>query len=126
MLRKFNPEGAPAPAFYSHGVEVTSPQRLLFVAGQVGVKADGSVAEGIEEQTRVAIGNLKAVLAGAGMDISDIVKTTIYLTDESHMQGFAAAGGGLLPAPPPATTLVFVKALASPEMLVEIEATAAA
>ena len=125
MPRKFNPEGVPAPAFYSHGVEVASPQRLLFVAGQVGVKADGSVPEGIAEQTRVAIGNLNAVLAGAGMDNTDIVKSTIYLTDESLMEGFAAAGGPLLPSPPPATTLVYVKALASPALLVEIEAIAA-
>ena len=125
MLRKFNPEGAPAPAFYSHGVEVVSPQRMVFVAGQVGVRADGTVPEGIAEQTRVAIDNLKAVLAGAEMDVSDIVKSTIYLTDESLMEGFAAAGGGLLPSPPPATTLLYVKALASPALLIEIEAIAA-
>lgn len=126
MSRKFNPKGVTPPAFYSHGVEVVSPQRLVFVAGQVGVRPDGSVAEGIAEQTRVAIGNLNTVLAEAGMDGSNIVKSTIYLTDESLMEGFVAAGGPLLPSPPPATTLVYVKALASPALLVEIEAVAAA
>jgi len=126
MLRMFNPEGTPAPAFYSQGVEATSPQRLLFVSGQVGVGPDGSVPDGIEEQTRAAIANLNVVLAGAGMDNSNIVKTTIYLTDERHMQGFAMAGAGLLPSPPPATTLLIVKALASPALLIEIEAIAAA
>ncbi|HRP78247.1 MAG TPA: RidA family protein [Aquamicrobium sp.] len=126
MSRKFNPEGVPAPGFYSHGVEIVSPQRLVFVAGQVGVRADGSVAEGIGEQARVAVANLNAVLAAAGMDGSNIVKSTIYLTDESLMDGFAAAAGPLLPSPPPATTLVYVKALASPALLVEIEAVAAA
>ena len=125
MPRKFNPEGFPAPAFYSHGVEVEASSRMLFVSGQVGVKPDGSLGADIGEQTRAAITNLTAVLAGAGMEPADIVKTTIYLTDETNFEGFAAAGASMLASPPSATTLVYVKALASPAMLVEIEAIAA-
>lgn len=125
MIRKFNPPGASTPQFYSHGVEVTSPQRMLFVSGQVGVRPDGSVAEGIAEQTQVALANLQSVLLGAGMELSDIVKSSIYLTDESLFPGFAEAGAPLVSSPPPATTLVYVKALASPALLVEIEAIAA-
>lgn len=125
MPRKFNPEGVAAPSFYSHGVEVEAGSRMVFVSGQVGVGPDGMPGDGIGEQTKIAIANLNAVLAGAGMDASDIVKTTIYLTDESHFEGFAAAGGPLLPQPAAATTLLYVKALASPALLVEIEAVAA-
>lgn len=124
MLRKFNPAGLPAPVAYSQGVEATSFQKIVFVSGQVGVRADGSMAEGIQEQTRTAIANMNTVLADAGMDASNIAKATIYLTDESLLGDFMAAGGGLLPTPPPATTLLFVKALASPALLVEIEAIA--
>lgn len=125
MPRKFNPEGMGAPAFYSHGAEVEAGARMVFVSGQVGVGADGSVAEGIGEQTKVATENLRAVLAAAGMDVADIVKSTIYLTDESNFEGFAAAGAPMLSSPPAATTLIYVKALASPALLVEIEAVAA-
>jgi 2-iminobutanoate/2-iminopropanoate deaminase len=125
MITKFNPAGVDAPDFYSHGVEIKAPERVLFVAGQVGVKRDGSIAEGISDQTRVAIENLKAVLAGADMGVADIVKSTIYLTDETLFEGFAAAGAPLLSSPPPATTLLYVKALASSALLVEIEAIAA-
>lgn len=124
MLRKFNPAGAQVSPAYSQGAEATSFQKILFISGQVGVRPDGSVAEGIEEQARVAIANLNAVLADAGMDPSDLAKVTIYLTDESLLEGFMAAGSGTLPSPPPATTLLFVKALASPALLVEIEAIA--
>lgn len=124
MLRMFNPAGMPAPAAYSQGVEATSFQRIVFVSGQVGVRPDGSVAEGIQEQTRTAIANMNAVLADAGMDASNIAKATIYLTDESLLNDFMAAGSGTLPSPPPATTLLFVKALASPALLIEIEAIA--
>jgi enamine deaminase RidA (YjgF/YER057c/UK114 family) len=97
---------------------------MLFVSGQVGVGPDGSIAEGISEQTSAAVKNLNAVLADAGMDTSDIVKLTIFLTDESLLEGFMGAGAGLLPTPPPATTLLYVKALGAPALLVEIEAIA--
>ena len=124
-IRKFNPEGVETPAFYSHGVEVEASARMVFVSGQVGVAPDGSVAGDIAGQTKVAIENLKTVLAAAGMDTSDIVKSTIYLTDEANFEGFAAAGAPMLAQPPAAVTLVYVKALASPALLVEIEAVAA-
>lgn len=124
MLRHFNPEGIAAPGPYSHGVEASSFQRMLFISGQVGVRPDGSLAEGISEQTSVAVKNLTAVLADAGMDTTNIVKLTIFLTDENLAEGFMDAGAGLLPTPPPATTLVYVKALAAPPLLVEIEAIA--
>lgn len=124
MLRHLNPEGIAAPGPYSHGVEASSIQRMLFVSGQVGVGPDGSLAEGISEQTSVAVNNLTAVLADAGMDTSDIAKVTVFLTDEGLLEGFVETGAGLLPTPPPATTLVYVKALATPALLVEIEAIA--
>lgn len=125
MPRKFNPQGADAPPFYSHGVEVEASARMIFVSGQVGVRPDGSVAGDIGGQTAAAIDNVKSVLADAGMDVSDIVKLTIYLTDESSFDGFVAAAGPLLSQPPAAATMLYVKGLASPALLVEIEAVAA-
>lgn len=97
---------------------------MLFVSGQVGAKQDGSVPEGMKEQTKTAIANLNKVLADAGMGVDDIAKLTIYLTDESLLGEFMEAGGSVLPSPPPASTLLIVKALASPALLVEIEAIA--
>lgn len=125
MLRKYNPDGASASPFYSHGVEVTASSKMLFISGQVGQRADGSLGETIVEQTQIVAENLAQVLAGAGMGFSDVVKYTIYLTDPAHFEGFVSAGAPLLVAPPPATTLLYVKALASPAMFIEIEAVAA-
>lgn len=125
MVRKFNPDGAPAPHFYSHGAEVQAGARMLFVSGQVGQRADGSLAEGMTEQTRVAAANLEKVLAGAGMSFDDVARFRFFLTDPSLMGEFAQGAAGMLRTPPAATTLVYVKALATPEMLVEIEAVAA-
>lgn len=125
MLRKFNPEGVPAPPFYSHGVEVRSPERWLYISGQVGQRPDGSAGADIGEQTTIAVENLKRVLAGAGMGVEDLVKLTIYLTDEANLPGFGPAGAALLSQPPAATTLLIVKGLADPRLLIEIEAVAA-
>lgn len=96
------------------------------MSGQVGVAEDGSVPPDAAQQIKLAIANLNAVLAEAGMDRNNIVKNTIYLTDPSHIQDFMAGGGDLLSSPPAASTLLIVKALANPTLLVEIEAVAVA
>ena len=119
------PDRPPHPA-YSQGMEVKSPGRMLFISGQVGAGADGVVPPGVGEQAKLAIANLNAVLAQGGMTSGDIAKMTIYLTDPAHLMEFYGAAGGTLPSPPPATTLLIVKALADPALLVEIEAIAAA
>jgi enamine deaminase RidA (YjgF/YER057c/UK114 family) len=124
MLRKFNPEGASAPPFYSHGAEVAAGSRMLFVSGQVGVK-DGALAEGMAEQARIAVENLKRVLAGADMTTANVAKYTFYLTDPADMGAFMGAAAELVASPPAAATLIYVKALAEPGMKIEIEAIAA-
>lgn len=124
MLKKFNSAKVPAAPFYSHAAEVSTAQRMLFIAGQVGQRLDGSVPSDMAEQTRVAVENVQAVLAEAGMTVADVAKYTIYLTDEKHMEGFMAAAAPLLSSPPAATTLLFVKALAAPTLFIEIEAVA--
>jgi enamine deaminase RidA (YjgF/YER057c/UK114 family) len=124
MLRAVNPPSVPAPPFLSQGMEATGT-RTLYVSGQVGVGAQGP-GKDIAEQALLAIANLNAVLAEGGMTAGNIAKVTIYLTDPASMQGFMEAAGGALPAPPPATTLLIVAGLASPELLIEIEAVAVA
>jgi enamine deaminase RidA (YjgF/YER057c/UK114 family) len=126
MLDMLNPAGVPASPVYSHGALATNAQKVLYVSGQVGVDASGNVGADIAAQTRLAIANVGAVLAEAGMDASNIAKLTIYLTDGALIPGFMAAAGGPVSNPPPATTMLIVKALATPELLIEIEAIAVA
>ena len=79
-MRTFNPAGVAGPfGTYSHGVEVESPMRLVFGAGQTGVDTDGRIGEDIEEQSRLAWRNIEGVLAGAGMAIADIVQLNMLL-----------------------------------------------
>jgi enamine deaminase RidA (YjgF/YER057c/UK114 family) len=121
MLTAINPKAiAPNPA-YSQGIVAQDTQRTLYVSGQVGIDGNGNVGKDISEQATLAVANLNAVLAEAGMDNTHLAKLTIYLTDDSLIPGFIAAAGAALPNPPPATTLLVVKALAAPPLLVEIE-----
>ena len=124
MLRMLNNANLQAPMGYSHAVEASGMGSMLFVSGQVGVRADGSVPESVGEQAKLAVANVYAMLSTAGMEKANLAKVTIYLTDEAHLGEFMAAAGGTLPSPPPATTLLIVKALAAPHLFVEIEAVA--
>ncbi|MGE0500531.1 MAG: RidA family protein [Rhizobiaceae bacterium] len=122
MLKMLDNPALQTPPFYSQAVAATG-STTLYISGQVGVGPDGAVPESVGEQTKLAVANVNAMLAEAGMDRSNIAKLTIYLTDPAHIGEFAQAAGA--PAsPPPATTLLIVKALGAPNLLVEIEAIA--
>lgn len=125
MWTRHNPPTLQAPRGFSHGVEVSGAQRLLFVSGQVGQDAAGAIAEGVEAQTGQALENLTAVLAAAGMAMADVAKLTVFLTDPADLAGFSKGARAHLPNPPVAITLVYVKALIDPALKVEIEAIAA-
>lgn len=114
----------PVPVAYSHAIETPPGERVCYVAGQVGVLADGSAVAGIDAQTRQAFANLESVLACAGMTFADIVKTTVFLTSRSDIAAFGAARAAVLAPFKPASSLLVVQGLARPEFLVEVEAIA--
>lgn len=118
------PDTAAPVGAYSHGVLVSGGGRWLHIAGQVGVRADGSLAEGAVEQTRVAWANLVAVLREAGMDVSHLIKVNTYVVDEAHLAQIAPVRLAGLGDARPASTVVVARALARPQWLVEIDATA--
>ncbi|HTL83064.1 MAG TPA: Rid family detoxifying hydrolase [Bacteroidia bacterium] len=59
----------------------------LFVSGQVGIEPNGKFdTASIEDETRQAMNNIKAILNSAGLTMNDIAKTTIYLTDVGNFK----------------------------------------
>jgi len=126
MLKVHNPRSIGAPiGTYSHGIEVPPGARWLCVAGQIGVRPDGSVPATIEEQTETVWQNILAVLADAGMGIGDVVKITSFLTRHENFPRFAQVRAKFLGSHRPASTLLVISSLARPEFLVEVEAIAA-
>jgi 2-iminobutanoate/2-iminopropanoate deaminase len=124
MLKAINPAGVPANPVYSQAIEASGYERMLFISGQVGIAPDGQVPEDAAAQTRLAIANLRAVLAEAGLTADNVARYTIYLTDGAHLEGFMDAAAPELPLTPPATTLLIVAGLPDPRLKVEIEAIA--
>ncbi len=87
MKKVITSKNAPAPIGpYSHGVLVGN---MLFVSGQVGKHpVSGELMTGdIKTETKQVMENVKGILTDAGMDLTHIAKTTIFLTD---MNDFAA------------------------------------
>ncbi len=127
MPKTHNPTTiAPPFSRYSHGIEVPPGARWLQVSGQVGVKPDGAMAQGAEGQIEAAWANVLAVLAAAGMGPGDLVKVTVFLTRAEDTPLYRQVRDRMLGGAQPASTLLIVKGLASPDFLVEIEAVAAA
>ena len=98
----------------------------IYAAGQVALDPEGNVVGkgDMKAQTRQCMENLKTVLQAAGASIGDVVKVTIYLTDMSRITEHREIRDQYFSDPPPAATGVEVKALASPDLLVEIDAVA--
>jgi enamine deaminase RidA (YjgF/YER057c/UK114 family) len=76
------PRTLPKPAGFSYGYEVKSG-RLVFVAGQVAMGADGTIVGrgDVVAQFRQTCSNIQSVLAAAGGEMNDLVKLTIYVLD---------------------------------------------
>lgn len=128
-MRALEPEGIHPPfSRYAPGIEVPPGWRLVACSGQLGIAADGTVAEGAEAQTALALGSLEAILAEAGMSRADVVRLNAYVTDRAHLAGYMAARNAFFAGvePPPASTLMIVSGFARPEFVVEVECLAAA
>jgi len=110
----------PNPAF-SPAIQVGE---LLFVSGQVAQDNDGkTVGVGdCEAQTRHIMSRIRTIAEAAGATMSDVVKTTTFLTDIASYQAFSKVRSENFPSNPPASSTVIVAGLVRPEFLVEIEA----
>lgn len=121
MHREINPASHPAPqSNYSQGVVHGAIVERLIISGQVGVRADGSIAEGLDAQMRQTWDNFLAVLSDAGFSPADVIKVTIFATTPA-LQEFRAGRERALAGHAPAATYVEVAGLADPNFLVEIE-----
>jgi enamine deaminase RidA (YjgF/YER057c/UK114 family) len=127
MNKYGNPKSVHAPVgVYSHTVGVPAGATWVVVAGQVGMNAKGVLQKGIERQAEQAFRNVLACLREHGLRKQDLVKLTVFLTDARHITEYRAARARVLgDAVRPASTLLVVAGLASPDMLVEVEAWAA-
>jgi 2-iminobutanoate/2-iminopropanoate deaminase len=114
----------PATPDYVHALEVRQPNRILYVAGTMGLDGEGAPAPTLQGQLDLIWSNIRTILASAGMSVDNIVRITSYMRDAAYAEAnqnarMAALNGRAVP-----TTALVVQTL-SPDWLVEIEIIAA-
>ena len=124
-MKAIHTEKAPA-AIGPYSQAIDSSAGLVFLSGQLPIDpATGAFPEGgIREQTRQSIRNAAAILAQAGLNLSDVVKTTVFLADMGDFAAMNEVYAEFFAAPYPARSAVAVKTLPK-GALVEIECIAA-
>ena len=120
-LERINPSNICPEPGYSH---VVKADKTIYLAGQVGVNPDGSLAgTDIESQTNQVFKNVISALDSADAGLKDLVKIMVYLTDANDLSGFSTIKERYLSSDLPAQTVAIV-GLPLPEFKVEIEAIA--
>lgn len=124
MRKLINPAGTEGIYASWHFSQAVRAGNLVWVSGQVGIDEKG-IGAGIEAQARTAFRNLARVLDAAGASLRDVVELVTYHRAMQDMAAFAKVKDEFYPEDYPAWTAVGVTALALPELLIEIRATAA-
>lgn len=111
MKSPLNVNGAPraiGPYSQAQVVRMHGGQRLVFTAGQVALDPATGELKGadVAAQTEQVLANLAAVLAGAGLTLADVVKTTVYLADMKEFQAMNEVYARHFPSAPPARTTI--------------------
>lgn len=123
-MKQIATQNAPAAIGpYSQAIEVNG---FVYASGQLPIDpATGSFPEGgVKEQTRQSILNVKAILEEAGLALSNVVKTTVYLADMDDFAAMNEVYSQFFAQPFPARSAIAVKALPK-GALVEVEVVAA-
>lgn len=101
---------------------------MIILSGQAALDLEGNIigVGDFDAQADQVFRNLDLLLTRAGSSLAEVVKVTIYLTDMSHFPKIVDLRRKWFTAPYPADTIVEVRALALPELMIEIEAIAVA
>jgi len=114
------------PGVFSQATAIEAQGRIVFISGMTARKADGTIAGigDVEEQTRQVCENIKAAVEAAGGTMDDICRVDVYVRNIEHFEKIHKVRQQYFKPPLPASTMVEVSKMVSPEYLIEISAIA--
>ena len=111
---------------FSHATTIEARGKLVFISGMTARAADGSITGvgNIEAQTRQVCENLKAAAEAAGGSLKDICRVDVYVRNMEHFERIHKVRREYFEPPLPASTMVEITKMTSPDYLIEINAIA--
>ena len=111
---------------FSQATVVEAKGRLVFISGMTARRGDGSIAGvgDISEQTRQVCENIKAAVEAAGGTLDDVCRVDVYVRNMEHFEAIHKVRREYFKPPLPASTMVEVTKMVSPDYLIEINAIA--
>ncbi len=111
---------------FSHATMIKARGRLIFISGMTARRLDGSIAGigDIEAQTRQVCENVKSAVEQAGGTVDDICRVDVYVRNMEHFDQIHKVRREYFKSPAPASTMIEVCKMTSPEYLIEINAIA--
>ena len=109
---------------FSQATTIEARGRLVFVSGMTARRPDGSVAGvgDVEAQTRQVLDNIKAAMEAAGGTLDDVCRVDVYIRNMEHFDTIHKVRREYFKPPLPASTMVEVTKMVSPDYLIEISA----
>jgi reactive intermediate/imine deaminase len=111
---------------FSQAIEADASGKLVFISGMTARRADGSIAGigDIEAQTRQVCENIKAAVEAAGGTMDDVCRVDVFVRNIEQFDKIHKVRREYFGSPPPASTMVEVTKMVSPDYLIEINAIA--
>jgi 2-iminobutanoate/2-iminopropanoate deaminase len=111
---------------FSQATMIEARGKLVFISGMTARRADGSIAGigDIEVQTKQVCENIKSAVETAGGKMDDIVRVDVYVRNMEHFEQIHKVRREYFKAPAPASTMVEICKMTSPDYLIEINAIA--
>jgi len=127
MKRQITSEKLAVPnGHFSHATTIEAAGKLVFISGMTARTRDGSIAGigDVEAQTRQVCDNLQAAVEAAGGSLDDIVRVDVYVRNMEHFHIIHKVRREYFKEPVPASTMIEVSKMVSPDYLIEISAIA--
>lgn len=111
---------------FSQATVIEARGKLVFISGMTARRPDGTIAGigDVEAQTRQVCENIKAAVEAAGGTMDDIVRVDVYVRNMEHFEKIHKVRREYFKAPAPASTMVEINKMTSPDYLIEINAIA--